>query len=114
VLAEFPGLDLGRLAFALWLHDNCLHHISREIVQMSELPLVPGDSGALVVQMQGALIKNGYSCGAAGANGDFNDDTLTALEAFQDNSALPVQAECDQECWSALGLPGPDVAQASR
>jgi hypothetical protein len=110
---ERAGLDPARLAFALWLHDNrCI--TSREIVQMSELPLVPGDSGALVVQMQGALIKNGYSCGAAGANGDFNDDTLTALEAFQDNSALPVQAECDQECWTALGLPGPDAAQASR
>ena len=79
---------------------------------MSELPLVPGDTGAQVMQMQGALIQNGFSCGPGGPNGKFNDDTLTALEAFQDNHALPVQAECDQECWTALGLPGPDGGPA--
>jgi peptidoglycan hydrolase-like protein with peptidoglycan-binding domain len=79
---------------------------------MSEFPLLPGASGAQVTQMQGALIQNGYSCGPAGQNGEFNDDTLTALEAFQDNHALPVQPECDQECWTALGLPDPGGEQA--
>jgi peptidoglycan hydrolase-like protein with peptidoglycan-binding domain len=74
---------------------------------MAGLPLVPGDTGDLVKQMQGALIKNGFSVGAGGANGVFNDDTLTALEAFQDSNALPVQAKCDQQCWTALGLAGP-------
>ena len=73
----------------------------------SQLPLVPGDSGDLVKQMQAAIIKNGFSCGAAGADGNFNSDTLTGLEAFQDDNALPVQAKCDQQCWTALGLPGP-------
>jgi hypothetical protein len=65
---------------------------------------VPGDSGPLVTQMQGALIKKGYSAGAAGADGNFNDDTLTALQAFQDGNALPVQRTCDQQCWNVLGL----------
>jgi peptidoglycan hydrolase-like protein with peptidoglycan-binding domain len=74
---------------------------------MAGLPLVPGDSGDLVKQMQGAIIKNGFSCGPAGADGNFNSDTLTGLEAFQDNNALTVQAKCDQQCWTALGLPGP-------
>ena len=74
---------------------------------MNQLPLKPGDSGDLVKQMQGAIIKKGYSCGPAGANGDFNNDTLTALEAFQDDSALAVQPFCDQQDWTALGLPGP-------
>jgi peptidoglycan hydrolase-like protein with peptidoglycan-binding domain len=74
---------------------------------MSKLPLKPGDSGDLVKQMQGAIIKKGYSCGPAGANGDFNNDTLTALEAFQDDSALAVQPFCDQQDWTAFGLPGP-------
>jgi hypothetical protein len=54
-----------------------------------------------------ALIAKGYPVGPGGANGTFNDDTLTALMAFQDANALPVQAECDQQCWTALGLPGP-------
>jgi hypothetical protein len=61
----------------------------------------------MVQQMQSAIIAKGYSCGPAGANGNFDSETLTGLEAFQDNEALPVQAKCDQECWTALGLPGP-------
>ena len=74
---------------------------------MAGLPLVPGATGDLVKQMQGALIDKGFSVGPSGANGVFNDDTLTALEAFQDGNALPVQAECDQKCWTKLGLAGP-------
>jgi hypothetical protein len=74
---------------------------------MAGLPLVPGDSGSLVKEMQGALIGKGFSCGPAGAGGNFNADTLTGLEAFQDNAALQVQAKCDQQCWTALGLAGP-------
>jgi peptidoglycan hydrolase-like protein with peptidoglycan-binding domain len=74
---------------------------------MSALPLKPGDSGALVQQMQGALINKGFSLGSSGTNGDFDDTTLKALEAFQGDNALVVQAECDQTCWTALGLPGP-------
>ena len=74
-----------------------------------DLPLVAGDGGPLVTQLQGALIKRGYSVGLAGADGNFfDDDTLTALGAFQDNNALPVQPTCDQQCWTMLGLPQPE------
>ena len=78
---------------------------------MNQLPLKPGDSGDLVKQMQEALTKKGFSTGPEGANGNFNNDTLTALQAFQDDNALPVQPECNQKCWTALGLPGP-ITQA--
>ncbi len=80
---------------------------------MSSLPLNPGDSGPLVQQMQGALVAKGFFIGPAGADGNFNDDTLTALETFQDNDALPVQALCDQQCWTALGLPGPESSASA-
>lgn len=69
-----------------------------------------GDGSPLVTQMQGKLIKKGYLIGAVGADGNFNDNTLTALEAFQDNNALPVQTKCNQQCWTALGLPEPGSA----
>jgi len=75
---------------------------------MEDLPLGAGDSGPLVTQLQGALIKNGYSVGLAGADGTLNDDTLSSLAAFQDNAALPVQPSCDQQCWTALGLSRPE------
>jgi peptidoglycan hydrolase-like protein with peptidoglycan-binding domain len=69
------------------------------------LPLKPGDTGPMVTQMQNAIIAKGFSVGPAGANGIFNPDTLSGLEAFQDDNALPVQPLCDQQCWTALGLP---------
>ncbi len=74
---------------------------------MAGLPLRPGDTGPMVTQMQNALIGKGFSVGSDGANGNFNNDTLNALESFQDNNALPVQPLCDQQCWTALGLSGP-------
>jgi peptidoglycan hydrolase-like protein with peptidoglycan-binding domain len=74
---------------------------------MAGLPLKPGDTGPMVQQMQSAIIAKGNSVGPAGANGVFNEDTLVGLQAFQDGAALPVKPECDQQCWTALGLPGP-------
>jgi peptidoglycan hydrolase-like protein with peptidoglycan-binding domain len=65
---------------------------------------VPGDRSASVTQVQSTLIKKGYSVGPAGADGNLSDNTLTALEAFQDDNALPVQPKCDQECRTALGF----------
>jgi Putative peptidoglycan binding domain len=76
-------------------------------LRRAALPLAPGDGGPLVTQMQGKLIDKGYSVGPAGAEGNFNDNTLTALEAFQDDNALPTEPKCDQQCWAALGLPEP-------
>ena len=55
---------------------------------MSKLPLKRGDHGDLVKQMQGALIKKGFSCGPSATDGDFGKNTLSALEAFQDSAAL--------------------------
>src|SRR3954468_22707808 len=94
---------LGMVAGKLRRH----HVVSFRSLRMTGLPLKPGDTGPMVTQMQNAIIKNGLSVGPAGANGTFNSDTGTELEEFQDNAALPVKPECDQQCWTALGLPGP-------
>jgi peptidoglycan hydrolase-like protein with peptidoglycan-binding domain len=72
--------------------------------------LAPGDRGDAVKQMQRALIDKGYFCGEAGIDGIFGEDTLRALETFQDNEALTVQPLCDQATWTALGLPGAKTA----
>ena len=74
---------------------------------MAGLPLRPGDTGDLVTKMQTALTANGFSVGSTGANGSFNNDTLKALESFQDGNGLAVQPLCDVNCWSALHLPLP-------
>lgn len=49
-----------------------------------------GDSGSNVKTMQTMLIKCGYSCGSAGADGDFGSGTLAALKAFQKENGLTV------------------------
>jgi peptidoglycan hydrolase-like protein with peptidoglycan-binding domain len=65
---------------------------------------LPGDQDALVGQMQRALTQKGYR---VGADNHFDDDTVSALQAFQDSKALTVQPTCDQQCWDALGLADP-------
>ena len=40
-------------------------------------------NNGLVKELQENLIKLGYSCGKYGADGDFGNDTLTAVKAFQ-------------------------------
>lgn len=45
--------------------------------------LSKGSKGADVKDMQTKLIACGYSCGSAGADGDFGDGTETALKNFQ-------------------------------
>lgn len=65
--------------------------------------LAPGATGDMVKALQCALIAQGYSVGPAGADGIFGQNTLTALEAFQDNAALKVQPICDRATWAALG-----------
>ena len=67
---------------------------------MSKPILKPGATGPLVSALQNALIANGCSVPTSGT---FDDDTTAALEAFQDDAALPVQALCDKACWAALG-----------
>lgn len=55
--------------------------------------LSKGDSGASVKDMQEKLIKCGYSCGAAGADGDFGNDTDKAVRAFQKANGLTVDGK---------------------
>ena len=52
--------------------------------------LTYGDSGEAVKTMQQMLIACGYSCGDAGADGQFGDYTLKALKAFQKAAGLTV------------------------
>lgn len=52
--------------------------------------LQKGSSGSAVKTMQTMLIACGYSCGNAGADGEFGDGTLKALKAFQKDASLVV------------------------
>ena len=76
------------------LNDN--HHVAIAITSGDKARgsstnkgyLSNGDNGADVKIMQEMLIKIGYSCGEAGADGDFGSDTEKALCNFQDANNL--------------------------
>lgn len=71
-----------------------------------------GSKGFPVKELQQNLIKLGYSCGSAGADGDFGNSTLAAVKKFQKDKGL----ECDgivgsatqakiKECLDTLNKP---------
>lgn len=64
--------------------------------------LSKGDTGTAVKTMQSMLISCGYSCGTAGADGDFGTKTLGALKAFQMDKNLSVTGIYDSKTKAAL------------
>lgn len=56
----------------------------------NNITLQKGSSGSAVKTMQTMLIVCGYSCGSAGADGEFGDGTLKALKAFQKDASINV------------------------
>jgi peptidoglycan hydrolase-like protein with peptidoglycan-binding domain len=62
-------------------------------------PIAATSNPDIIKALQAALAANGY---AAPLNGTFDNATVAALQAFQGDNALPVQASCDAACWSAL------------
>ena len=67
------------------------------------LPLLKkGAKGDPVKAMQILLIGYGFSCGSAGADGDFGSGTAEALKKYQRNNGLSVDACCGPNTWSKL------------
>ena len=97
---------------AVWLSLAVFHverfaASARNAAEAMNGPVNARSSSGLIAQMQAELLKKGYSVGPAGAAGVFNDETLRALQAFEDNNALPVAPQCDRTCQAALGLGAP-------
>ena len=68
-----------------------------------ELPqLEKGDKGASVKAMQRLIIAEGYSCGSAGADGDFGDGTARGLAKYQKKKGLVVDEICGEKTWAKL------------
>ena len=63
---------------------------AEKVKEVAKSYLQKGDKGDAVKTMQKMLIKCGYSCGAAGADGQFGFGTLKAVEQFQKTAGLTV------------------------
>ncbi|MBC9717233.1 protein kinase [Streptomyces sp. TRM66268-LWL] len=63
---------------------------------------VYGHQGTRVVQVQCMLTKRGYSVGSAGVDGEFGEDTRTAVKRFQSAKGLDVDGRVGPNTWAAL------------
>ena len=61
-----------------------------------------GDKGSVVKTLQEKLIKLGFSCGDAGADGDFGQATLNAVKKFQKQMKLGVDGVAGNQTLTAL------------
>lgn len=64
--------------------------------------LSKGMKNNMVKEMQSKLIRLGYSCGSCGADGDFGDNTLKAVKAFQKASGLEQTGVFDSKTYVAM------------
>lgn len=60
------------------------------VTQNSKKYIIKGDTGDAVKELQKMLISLGYSCGDAGADGEFGELTEKALKQFQSDNGLEV------------------------
>ncbi|MFI2430450.1 protein kinase [Streptomyces sp. NPDC018693] len=77
-----------------WL-THCTHYSGSELTRY-------GDKNVRVTQVQCMLTKRGYSVGNAGVDGQFGQDTLTAVKRFQAVKGLETDGEVGPLTWAAL------------
>lgn len=61
-----------------------------------------GSTGNAVVELQKKLIALKYSCGSAGADGDFGAATLAAVKKFQRDNGLVADGIVGAKTWAVL------------
>ena len=76
--------------------------VAEKTVSVKVRQLSKGMNGNDVKTLQAALIANGFSCGTAGADGDFGNATAAALRKFQTKCGLGVDGIAGNATWSKL------------
>lgn len=76
---------------------------NEEVTDTVSYPTIKlGSKGSYVKKAQKLLIANGYSCGTAGADGDFGAATYNAVKKFQAANGLEVDGIVGAKTWAAL------------
>ena len=76
--------------------------VAEKTVSVKVRQLSKGMGGNDVKTLQAALIANGFSCGTAGADGDFGSATDAALRKFQTKYGLGADGIAGNGTWSKL------------
>ena len=76
--------------------------VAEKTVSVKVRQLSKGMDGNDVKTLQAALIANGFSCGTAGADGDFGSATDAALRKFQSKYSLGADGIAGNGTWSKL------------
>ena len=76
--------------------------VAGKTVSVKVRQLSKGMDGNDVKTLQAALIANGFSCGTAGADGDFGNATAAALRKFQTKYGLVADGVAGNATWSKL------------
>lgn len=76
---------------------------NEEVTDTVSYPTIKlGSKGSDVKKAQQLLIAKGYSCGVAGADGDFGAATYNAVKKFQAANGLEVDGIVGSKTWAAL------------
>lgn len=75
---------------------------AEKILTVKVRQLQRGMEGSDVRTLQAALIANGFSCGSAGADGDFGSGTEAALKKFQTRYSLGADGIAGNGTWGKL------------
>ncbi|MPY63743.1 serine/threonine-protein kinase [Streptomyces spongiae] len=89
-----PTKSATKPAIPPWI-SQCTYYSGTELTRY-------GDKNQRVTQVQCMLLKRGYGLGAAGVDGQFGDDTLSAVKQFQGAKGLDVDGEVGPNTWGAL------------
>lgn len=76
--------------------------VAEKTVSVKVRQLSKGMDGNDVKTLQAALIANGFSCGTAGADGDFGSATDAALRKFQTKYGIGADGIAGNGTWSKL------------
>ena len=76
---------------------------NEEVTDTVNYPIIKlGSKGSDVKKAQQLLIAKGYSCGTAGADGDFGAGTYNAVKKFQADNGLEADGIVGANTWAAL------------
>ena len=126
---ELRGYDYGcqrnklsDRAFVTWgLYPYATYTAEQEAIAKAAANIMESDStptlrkgsnGAAVKELQELLLARGYSLPNYGADGDYGNETVTAVKKFQKDNGLDVDGICGSKTWAAIKA-SPNAAKYS-